>query len=77
VNDLKLFILSMFSKKFLAFIGTAAVLVANGQWTELVGAFGVYCTAEVVDKKTEDRAITTPEPVVTVVDPPQKAQDDV
>jgi len=62
VEELKAFILSMFSKKFLAFVAIEAALFAKNQWTEMVGAFVAYCTAEVVDKKTEDKAVTTPEP---------------
>lgn len=64
MSDVKAFILSMFSKKFLAFVAIEVGLFVKKQWSEMVAAFIAYCTAEVVDKKTEDKAVTTPEPVI-------------
>lgn len=51
LEQIRTLVYSMFSKKFVAFIAIAIPLIKERQWTELLGAFGVYCGAEVVDKK--------------------------
>lgn len=51
-------VVSMFSKKFVAFIVLAWTLAQEKQWEALLGAFVAYITSEVVDKKTT----TVPQP---------------
>lgn len=60
-------VVSMFSKKFIAFLGVAYVLYQEKQWTELLIAFGSYSGIEVADKKLTTKP--TPTPTVEPVPP--------
>jgi hypothetical protein len=58
-------IVSMFSKKFIAFVLVELALLREQRWTEALVAFGTYAGVEVADKKIETKPVPAPtsEPV--------------
>lgn len=69
---------SMFSKKFIAFVTIAYVLFREKRWNELLIAFGTYSGFEVADKKIETKPTPapSPEPIPPEATPEPVIEDD-